>query len=127
MLEKPGNQWANGTGVTNMTSSIGQQIVIWRNTCHKDHNLETELDVFIIEHGIHDMEKRKRVEDKYICKLQTFKGSGMNSDLGPYAREMYESWKSCLNIWRHSITSQCKWRQFNNDLSSFPLNLCYVV
>ena len=62
------------------------------------HDLETDLEVSILEHGIQDADKRRQVEDRYICKLQTYKGSGINSDLGPYAREMYESWKSLTKL-----------------------------
>ena len=62
----------------------------------KPHNTETDLEVCIIEHGIDNMDERKRVEDKYICKLQTLKGSGINKDLGSYAKEMYASWSTCL-------------------------------
>ena len=65
-----------------------------KHCCKTDHNLEQDLEVFIIEHGIHNLEERRRIEDKYICKLQTLTGSGMNKDLGAYAKEMYTSWSS---------------------------------
>ena len=60
------------------------------------HVLDEDLEFFIIEHGIHDESARKRAEDKYICKLQTLKGTGINCDLGSYAKEMYTSWTSCV-------------------------------
>ena len=60
------------------------------------HNLEKDLEVYIIEHGIHDQDERRRIEDKYICKLQTHSSSssGINKDLGAYGKEMYASWSS---------------------------------
>ena len=61
--------------------------------CHRDHDLEKDIEVSIIDHGIQDLDERRRAEDKYICRLQTF-GTGINTELGPYAREMYECWKS---------------------------------
>ena len=57
---------------------------------------EKDLEVFIIEHGITNADERKRLEDKYICKLQTLKKSGINCELGAYAKEMYATWTSCL-------------------------------
>ena len=64
--------------------------------CHKDHDLENGLEVFILEHGIPLLQHRKLLEDKYICKLQTCQPNGMNVDLGPYGKEMYECWASAL-------------------------------
>ena len=64
--------------------------------CHRDHELEKDLEVFILDYGIHKLEDRKRLEDKYICKLQTLHPNGMNSDIGPYAKEMYKCWSSAL-------------------------------
>ena len=57
---------------------------------------EEDLEVFILEHGITNSDERKRLEDKYICKLQTLKNLGMNCDLGAYAKEMYATWTSCV-------------------------------
>ena len=62
--------------------------------CHQNHDLEKDLEVSIIEHGIKDLGQRRRVEDKYICKLQTFGKTGINTELGAYAKEMYKSWGS---------------------------------
>ena len=65
-----------------------------RKTCH---NIEKDLEVTIIEHGIHDQDERRRIEDKYICKLQTLSGSsGINKDLGAYAKEMYATWSALI-------------------------------
>ena len=36
-----------------------------------NHNLEEDLEVFIVKHGIHDQDKRRRIENKFVCKLQT--------------------------------------------------------
>ena len=64
--------------------------------CHKDHNLETDLDVHILEHGIEDLGERQRMEDKMICKLQTHQSNkgGLNLDMHTYGKEMYELWAS---------------------------------
>lgn len=66
------------------------------NHCHKGHDIEKDLEIFIIEHGNQKLEERKRREDKYICKLQTLVGTGMNTDIGAYAKEMYYCWTSTL-------------------------------
>ena len=66
--------------------------------CQKDHDLEKDIEVFILDHGIHPLEERKRLEDKYICKLQTLQSNdgGMNRETGPYAKEMYQLWTTAL-------------------------------
>ena len=57
------------------------------------NDLEKDLGITIIEHGIKNQDRRKRIEDKYICKLQTFTGSGINKSMRAYGREMYTTWK----------------------------------
>ena len=64
--------------------------------CHNDHDIENDLEVFILDHGIPLLEHRKFLEDQYICKLQTLQPNGMNIDIGPYAKEMYRCWTSAL-------------------------------
>ena len=39
--------------------------------CHKDHDLEKDLEVHILDHGITLLAERERMEDKFICMLQT--------------------------------------------------------
>ena len=59
-----------------------------------NHDLEKDLEITIIEHGIKNQDRRRRIEDKYICKLQTFTGSGINKSMKSYGKEMYTTWKS---------------------------------
>ena len=59
------------------------------------------LAIIKIANGIVNMDERRRIEDKFICKLQTLKGSGINCDLGAYAKEMYASYAACLENRRH--------------------------
>ena len=58
---------------------------------HKDHHIEDDLEIHILDYGIHHLGKRTRMEDRLICKLQTMSPHGMNELVGPYAREMYAS------------------------------------
>ena len=44
--------------------------------CHDDHDIEKDLELFILDHGISSLQKRKFLEDRYICKLQTLHPSG---------------------------------------------------
>ena len=62
--------------------------------CHKDHDLEKDLEIFILDHGHHHLGQRERLEDRYICQLQTLQtnGGGMNKKVHAYAKEMYELW-----------------------------------
>ena len=64
--------------------------------CEKDHNIE-DLEIFILDHGLHELNHRKQIEDKFICRLQTLQPTGMNIDLGPYAKEMYRCWSSVVH------------------------------
>ena len=64
--------------------------------CHTNHDLDKDIEVYILAHGIHHQQERERLEDKLICKLQTMGKQGLNERIGPYAKEMYTSWTSVL-------------------------------
>ena len=65
--------------------------------CHKhSHDPVQDLEIFIIDHGIKDLQTRERLEDFFICKLQTMAPYGLNSSVHAYAKEMYTSWSSVL-------------------------------
>ena len=64
--------------------------------CHQGHDVSKDLELYIVDYGIHDLEERKRMEDKVICKLQTMGQHGLNEQIGPYAKEMYATWTSML-------------------------------
>ena len=46
---------------------------------HKHHDTEKDLEVFIIDHGMHLLGLRILLEDKYICKLQTLYPNEINT------------------------------------------------
>ena len=50
------------------------------------------LELYIVVHGIHVLDQRKRMEDKVIWKLQTMGQHGLNDLINPYAKEMYATW-----------------------------------
>ena len=54
------------------------------------------------------LEERKRLEDKYICKLRTLQSNdgGMNRDTGPYAKEMYRLWTTALKSMPTAVKSK---------------------
>ena len=56
------------------------------NHFHKNHQLK-DMEIFILQTGIQDGKEREFYEDKWICKLQTFKD--INTELHQYAKEMY--------------------------------------
>ena len=64
--------------------------------CHQNHNLDKDIEVFILAHGIENDQQRERLEDKLICHLQTMGKHGLNERIGPYAKEMYTTWTSVL-------------------------------
>ena len=62
--------------------------------CCRNHNIEEDLEVFILDYGYNRLDERERMEDKYICRLQTHQSNkgGMNLDTHVYAKEMYQLW-----------------------------------
>ena len=62
--------------------------------CKRNHNLEKDLEVTILDYGYDRVEERERLEDKIICRLQTHQSNkgGMNLDTHAYAKEMYNLW-----------------------------------
>ena len=64
--------------------------------CHGTHDPVKDLEVFIIDHGITDLQARERLEDFYICKLQTMAPHGMNTKINSCAKEMYTSWSAAV-------------------------------
>ena len=65
--------------------------------CHKDHDIDTDLEIYIIDYGITSLKYRKFLEDRWICKLQTMKPTGLNFECGQYVKEMYQCWTSVWN------------------------------
>jgi hypothetical protein len=64
--------------------------------CHGTHDPVKDLEIYIIDHGITDLKARERLEDYYICKLQTMAPHGMNTKINAYAKEMYASWAAVV-------------------------------
>ena len=64
--------------------------------CHHDHDIEKDLRVTILDHGHDTLGDRIRLEDRYICKLQTLQlnKGGMNIEMHSYAKEVYSLWRS---------------------------------
>ena len=65
--------------------------------CEKKHDLKKDIEIYILDHGISSFPARERMEDRFICKLQTLEPTGMNKRIGPYAKEMYTLWTKALN------------------------------
>ena len=61
--------------------------------CHRDHDLERDdIEISILDYGEKTIQGRERLEDKYMCRLQTLEPTGMNVRAGPYVKEMYQLW-----------------------------------
>ena len=63
----------------------------------KDHDFEKDMEIYILQDNIKDVNQRKHLEDRWMCKLQTQHPTGLNKDCGSYLKEMYSSWTSCIN------------------------------
>ena len=63
----------------------------------KDHDFEKDMEIYILQNNIKDINQRKHLEDRWMCKLQTQHPTGLNKDCGSYLKEMYSSWTSCIN------------------------------
>ena len=55
----------------------------------KSHNLNNDLNVTILQNNIKTAAARRHHEDKWICKLKTLAPHGLNTEIGDYAKEMY--------------------------------------
>ena len=70
---------------------------------HKSHNSIDDLNVIILQNNITTAAAWKYHEDKWICKLRTLAPSGLNTETGGYAKEMYNFyWFSnalCHKFW----------------------------
>ena len=62
--------------------------------CHRNHDIEKDIEIFILDYGYDRLEERERMEDRYICRLQTHQSNkgGMNLETHAYAKEMYKLW-----------------------------------
>ena len=56
---------------------------------HESHNLSDYLNVTILENNIKTAAAQRYHEDKWICKLKTLAPNGLNTEIGDYAKEMY--------------------------------------
>ena len=56
---------------------------------HENHNLSDDLYVTILENNIKTEAAQRYHEDKWICKLKTLAPNGLNTEIGDYAKEMY--------------------------------------
>ena len=54
------------------------------------HNINDNLNVTILQNNIKIADTRRYHEQhKWICKLKTFSPHGLNTEIGGYAKEMY--------------------------------------
>ena len=56
---------------------------------HENHNLNDDLNVTILQYNIKTAAERKYHEDKWICNLKTLAPNGLSTEIGDYAKEMY--------------------------------------
>jgi len=55
---------------------------------HKDHSFDKDLEVLILQSGLTKSEsQREHAEDRWICRLQTMKPTGINQKIQQYARD----------------------------------------
>ena len=56
---------------------------------HRNHNLEEDLDITILQSNLKNKSERLFYEDFWICRLRTLQPSGINADGGNFVKEMY--------------------------------------
>ena len=56
---------------------------------HESHNLNNDINVTILQNNIKTAAARRYHEDKWICKLKHLAPHGLNTEIGDYAKEMY--------------------------------------
>ena len=56
---------------------------------HESHNLNNDLNVTILQNNIKTAAARRYHEGKWICNLKTLAPHVLNTEIGDYAKEMY--------------------------------------
>ena len=56
---------------------------------HECRNLIDDFNVTILQNNIKTAAARRYHEDKWICKLKTLAPHGLNTEIGDYAKEIY--------------------------------------
>ena len=56
---------------------------------HKSHSLNDDLNVTILQNNIKTAAARRYHEGKWICKLKSLAPDGLNTEIGDYAKEIY--------------------------------------
>ena len=56
---------------------------------HESHNLNNDLKVTILQNNIKTAAARRYHEDKWTCKLKTLARHSLNTEIGDYAKQMY--------------------------------------
>ena len=62
---------------------------------HQGHSTD-DMEIKILQSGLNSKIQRELYEDKWICKLQTLKPSGLNTETNAYAKELYQCYQRCL-------------------------------
>ena len=57
------------------------------------HDFEKDIEVSILKQGFKSAAERKMQEDKFICLLGTLNPTGLNTKLGQYAKDMYDTYQ----------------------------------
>ena len=56
---------------------------------HESDNINDSFNVTILQSNINTSAAQRYHEDKWICKLKSLALHGLNSEIGDYAKEMY--------------------------------------
>ena len=56
---------------------------------NENHNLSNDFNVTLLQSNIKTAAARRHHENKCICKLKTLYPDGLNTEIGGYAKEMY--------------------------------------
>ena len=62
---------------------------------HQNHDFK-DLEIYILQTDIANVNERLYLEDKWMCRLQTQQPTGLNKEGGNYVKEMYTCWTSCM-------------------------------
>ena len=62
---------------------------------HQNHDFK-DLELYILQTDITNVNERLHLEDKWMCRLQTQQPTGLNKEGGNYVKEMYTCWTSCM-------------------------------
>ena len=88
-MDIQGNNFQSVSPNIATTSKTGQTTAKLQKNFHESDNINDDLNVTILQNNIKTAAARRSHEDKWICKLNILAPHGLKTEIGDYAKEIY--------------------------------------